>query len=409
MKIREITLSNYRAFGDGQAFQFGTQFTAIAGINGRGKTAILDGLALLFSWFLKDLGVSQDIPRTITLTEIHGNAKHSTLSMRLNCAGIPLAYSVSYSSRNKTAVKAGHLSPAVKKQIVLAYSDPKREDDQAPLAVYYTTDRAGFRLPRSIPRSLPSRRWLANSGALRDRMVDYKELIARYRVWKREKGSRTIKAFDTALQKFLEEFGSVEITTKPPWLRISKRGKRLDPTQLSDGERSFLAIIGDLIRRLSLANPKLKNPLLGAGVVLIDELELHLHPKWQREVVDNLRNTFPNIQFIATTHSPFIIQSLRPGELINLDPEEFAEYSDKSVEDIAENVMGVELPQKSERFKEMLETAEDYFRLVQHAQPASEEERNRIRAQLDELSEPFSDDPAYIALLRIEREKALGG
>src|SRR5205823_6629217 len=95
-----------------------------------------------------------------------------------------------------------------------------------------------------------------------------------------------------------------------------------------------------------------------------DEIELHLHPTWQRTVVEKLRTTFPNIQFIATTHSPFVIQSLRPGELINLDPDEFGEYADKSIEDIAENVMGVEVPQKSERYQHMMRAAEEFFRLI---------------------------------------------
>ena len=87
---------------------------------------------------------------------------------------------------------------------------------------------------------------------------------------------------------------------------VDKHGVSLDLSQLSDGERSFLAMICDLGRRLAMANPDrqvLSDPLHGAGVVLIDELELHLHPKWQREVRQKLRKTFPNIQFIATTHS----------------------------------------------------------------------------------------------------------
>jgi predicted ATP-binding protein involved in virulence len=408
MKIRELILSNYRAFGKEQIFPFGAQFAMVAGVNGRGKTAILDGLALLLSWFLRDLSVSKDRPRTIDPSEIHGRALSATLSMKLNCANIPIEYAVSY-SKNKRELISDRLSPAVREQVLTAYGDPRRADDQAPLAVYYTTDRAGFRLPRFLPRVLPRGQHQAYDGALRARMVDYKELIARYNVWKRERLSQPMRAFDNALQTFLEEFEAVEVLSKPPRLTVRKHGKRLEPSQLSDGERSFVAVIGDLVRRLALANPELHNPLLGAGVVLIDELELHLHPKWQREVVEKLRTTFPNIQFIATTHSPFIIQSLRPGELINLDPEEFAEYADKSVEDIAENVMGVKLPQKSERFREMVETAETYFRLVRAATPQSEEERNLLRARLDQLSEPFSDDPAYVALLRIERETALGG
>jgi hypothetical protein len=89
--------------------------------------------------------------------------------------------------------------------------------------------------------------------------------------------------------------------------------------------------------------------------------------------------------------------------LINLDPDEFAEYSDKSIEDIAENVMGVELPQKSERYRQMMRAAEEYFRLVR--EPAAQAEAlNAAEQSLNELSTPFSDDPAFQALLKLERE-----
>ena len=162
---------------------------------------------------------------------------------------------------------------------------------------------------------------------------------------------------------------------------------------------------------MALANPDrrvLPNPLHGAGVVLIDELELHLHPRWQREAREKLRSTFPNIQFIATTHSPFVIQSLRSGELVNLDPDEFGEYADKSIEDIAENVMGVEVPQKSERYLQMMSAAQEYFRLLRATQ-STEDDIAVAERKLNELSEPFSDDPAFQALLRLEREMAIGG
>jgi predicted ATP-binding protein involved in virulence len=147
----------------------------------------------------------------------------------------------------------------------------------------------------------------------------------------------------------------------------------------------------------------MSNPLHGAGVALIDELELHLHPKWQREVRDKLLATFPNVQFVATTHSPFIIQSMKPGELINLDPDEFAEYSDKSIEDISENVMGVELPQKSKRYVDMMTAAEEYFTLARQPKP-DVAKIAAAEARLNELSAPFSDDPAFQALLTLERK-----
>ena len=90
-------------------------------------------------------------------------------------------------------------------------------------------------------------------------------------------------------------------------MRIMKQGENLDILQLSDGEKCTLALFGDIARRLAIANPSLENPLEGKGVVLIDEMELHMHTSWQRTVVPALRRTFPNLQFIITTHSPQIL------------------------------------------------------------------------------------------------------
>lgn len=69
---------------------------------------------------------------------------------------------------------------------------------------------------------------------------------------------------------------------------------------MSDGEKCTMALLGDLARRLTLANPTLENPLLGKGIVLIDEIELHMHPSWQRKILSTLKNTFPNVQFMET-------------------------------------------------------------------------------------------------------------
>lgn len=77
-----------------------------------------------------------------------------------------------------------------------------------------------------------------------------------------------------------------------------------------DGEKCTISLFGDLARRMALANPGRENPLEGTGVVLIDELELHMHTSWQRKVLGVLKETFPNIQFIITTHSPQILGEL---------------------------------------------------------------------------------------------------
>lgn len=418
MRIRQLNLRNYRVFAEHSPFNFSDRFTVVAGINGRGKTALLDGLAVLCSRLLPHVLSVRSGDRTITPLEVHVGALEAELTMKVNCAGIPLEYQLTYNTKSRR-IKTSRLPATVRRQVKRAYGDPTRADDAAPLAVYYTTDRAGYRMPKVLPLEVPRGQAAAYSGALKSRIVNFRDFMARYstaiKVELTERrdnpnylGDHAVAAISLALATFLGGFQNLRVQEEPLRLLVDKAGVTLDLSQLSDGERSFLAMICDLGRRLALANPLLDNPLHGVGVVLIDELELHLHPKWQRGVSEKLRETFPNIQFITTTHSPFVIQALKPGELINLDPDEFGEYADKSIEDIAENVMGVDLPQKSERYRQMMNAAEKYFRLLR-TPGALPGDVDVAEQRLNTLSEPFSDDPAFQALLRLEREMRRSG
>jgi predicted ATP-binding protein involved in virulence len=114
-------------------------------------------------------------------------------------------------------------------------------------------------------------------------------------------------------------FSGVKVRRAPKMrMVVVKGGEEFNVLQLSDGERNMLALLGDLSRRLSVLNPELANPNEGAGVVLIDEIDLHLHPGWQREVVANLEKTFPNCQFIISTHSPQVVGELLPESVKRL-------------------------------------------------------------------------------------------
>lgn len=417
MRVRELILHNFRAFADPPPFVFAEHFTVVAGVNGRGKTGMLDGLALLASRFLPLVSPARSGYRTIAPSEVHMDMPCAELSMKVNCAGIPIQYQVEYRLEDRK-ITPTRLSRAVRRAVRDAYGDPNRADDAAPLAVYYTTDRAGYRLPKRLPTEVPTGQAAAYSGALFNRTVNFRDFMARYhsatildaevrRADPHFLGDRAVEAVSKAIATFLGGFGNLRVELDPLRLLVDKDGASLDLSQLSDGERSFLALICDLGRRLALANPLLANPLDGAGVVLIDELELHLHPKWQREVKEKLRTTFPNVQFIATTHSPFIIQSLQPGELINLDPDEFAEYADKSIEDIAETVMGVELPQKSERFLKMMAAAERYYHALDKASQTDGDDLVHLKTELDDLSAPYADDAAFTAFLKFQRTRIL--
>ncbi|MEN7546974.1 AAA family ATPase [Rapidithrix thailandica] len=116
----------------------------------------------------------------------------------------------------------------------------------------------------------------------------------------------------------------VEYNEGIPELKIDKQQNghesELNINQLSSGERNLLAIVGDIAIRLIQLNPKIENPLkMGQGIVLIDEIDLHLHPLWQRKVIPKLRSIFPEIQFVVTTHSPFVVQSIESHQRFILE------------------------------------------------------------------------------------------
>lgn len=123
-----------------------------------------------------------------------------------------------------------------------------------------------------------------------------------------------------AIYQFLPEFGNLRIQRSPSIdLLITKNEISLSIFQLSDGEKTLLALIADIARLLVTLNPSLSNPLFGNGIVLIDEIELHLHPNWQRAVIGKLSKIFPNCQFILTTHSPIVISESRDLLCYSLD------------------------------------------------------------------------------------------
>lgn len=132
-----------------------------------------------------------------------------------------------------------------------------------------------------------------------------------------------LKGIRNAVYTFLNDFSGFQVQRRnnenSPRIIIDKQGKTLTLNQLSEGEKCFLAMVGDLARRLAIANPGRENPLEGEGIVLIDEIELHLHPQWQRSIIKNLTKTFPNCQFIITTHSPQVISEVRQVHLLHED------------------------------------------------------------------------------------------
>ena len=101
-----------------------------------------------------------------------------------------------------------------------------------------------------------------------------------------------------------------------------ERDLTLEINQLSDGQRAVLALAADLARRMAQGNPHLDDPLASEAIVLIDEVELHLHPSWQQRILDDLRRTFRKTQFIVSTHSPQVLTTVKPEHIVELARED---------------------------------------------------------------------------------------
>jgi predicted ATP-binding protein involved in virulence len=210
-----------------------------------------------------------------------------------------------------------------------------------------------------------------------------------------------------ALPNFLEGFLDLRVRRSPTLrMTVTKGDRELLVNQLSDGEKCLLAMVGDIARRLSIANPGLDDPLQGEGVILIDELELHLHPKWQRGIIPKLTETFPNCQFIVATHSPQIVSDVQPESIFILKSTDcgvIVEHPDHSFgrdsNQILEDLMGV-----SDRPEAIKTQLQDLFELIENGEL---DQAKQVKNNLEHLM--GLDEPEFAkADVLIRRREILG-
>ena len=303
------------------------------GINGSGKSTVLDGVALLLARFVNKLqaveGVTSRTVRQRGLVDDDITLGASQVSMGLT-ASHEAHRAVSWTRYKKRGIGLALVHKL--EQFDRLVADIRRAMTDAsggsiPIIAHYPVNRAVLRIPPIIAKHafeqlnaldqapLGSFELFFEWFRLREDIENeqfrkaHEEKIPDFD-WK----DRQLGAVRAAIPKFLDGFKDLRIRRVPPPMRmmVTKGAEELALDQLSDGEKCMLALVGDLARRLAIANPNLREPLTGSGVVLIDEVDLHLHPGWQRMIVPTLRDTFPGCQFLLTTHSPQIIAHVQP-------------------------------------------------------------------------------------------------
>ena len=314
MKVTRLQLANVRAI-EAAEFHFRSGFNLIVGVNGVGKTTVLDALAVCFSGiirFVNRLQGGYGISFYLNDIRMGADALDVFCDVADGAEGVPYDY-VFHRSREQMDDTPKRRVGFVRKKPPTATGE---EPEGRPLAVLFSTNRA-------VPSEKAPAKSAAAGGvnvaflvALSSRELRLGVLAAWMRAQQalsaeRPAAGRVLDAFDRAVTRFLPDYRNLrsdEAGERSGSLLIDRGDTTLPVKLLSDGERGVLAMVLDLTRRLAQANPKMEDPAAEAeAVVLIDEIELHLHPGWQRQIVGNLTRTFPKCQFIATTHSPQVI------------------------------------------------------------------------------------------------------
>lgn len=322
MKINNLKVDNFRLFDD-MKLQLNGKNTVIFGVNGTGKTSILKSINLLYANIINQIVNRKELKQNLNI-ELE-DIKYGKTQTKLEADFFIENQLISY---NRTMIrKSGKRSQDLESLKILAsifqdkyMSDEKQEN--IPIFVNYGTNRLVLDIPIRIRTKHQFDIYAAFDKAIENR-IDFRTFFEWFRNQEDYENECKVqnadlqftdKALDSvkkAMLVMLDGCTNLRVARKPRLeMKVDKNGVGLNVSQLSDGEKCTMALFGDLARRLTIANPNLDNPLLGEGVVLIDEIELHMHPFWQRNVVGKLRETFPNIQFIITTHSPIVLSEI---------------------------------------------------------------------------------------------------
>lgn len=303
--------------------------TVLYGINGVGKSSVLEAINLLYANVINRL-VKQRFKQAINMETM--DIKYGKASAQIKVDFRFGNEEDIYSYMRKVNVSGSRLHDVKElERVVLHYEkeylikDEVDEDNNIvqlgdrcniPIFVNYGVNRLVLKTPMRIRKKESYGQFAAFEKAI-ENQIAFSKLFEwfleqeLYEVTQQKMNPKyqdvPLNAVKRAMLAMLDGFKDVHVATRPYSMKVYKGEEVLDILQLSDGEKCTLALFGDLARRLAIANPSMDNPLNGIGVVLIDEIELHMHTSWQRKVITVLKETFPNVQFIITTHSPQVL------------------------------------------------------------------------------------------------------
>jgi predicted ATP-binding protein involved in virulence len=368
MEIKSIRLINVGRFEDLEIALSPTEnctgnTTVFVGNNGAGKTSLLKSIATSLSWFVSRIrsekGNGSPVPEDVILNG--QNSASIELEVLDAHVGKSFTWAIAKTRAGRKAVFQTHLSSL--SALTDIYRTRLSDNDKTalPLIAFYPVERAVLDIPlkirekhsftqldgydNSLSQGVDFRRFFEwfreredseNEQGFTEESVEAMvkilggdhESIVKINELRDAAKDKQLSAVRIAIHHFMPGFTNMRVRRKPRLhMSIDKQGKTLSVSQLSQGEKSLMALVGDIARRLAIMNPDSNNPLSGDGIILIDEVDMHLHPQWQRSLIERLTSTFPNCQFILSTHSPLVISDYKDVLVYSLENGQSKEVS----------------------------------------------------------------------------------
>lgn len=324
-RIKRLKIENFKSIKSLELDSFGSGLNAIVGINGAGKSTILRAIDILFSWFAARIKNQKGSGEAIQDNDIHHDAVYCILEVELANGISWKLFKQKTTSRKKITEKSRLAEMTEYINTILNDNTDHPESEYLPLYALYSVNR----IVEETPERLRKDQALAPVDVYNkelDKAQNYRSFFrwfkeredAENRLYRRDSmffvADKQLQAVRDAISGVMPGYENLRVNDHPRGFVIDKGTEKFFFDTLSDGEKAYLALVADIARRMAMTHPNYDKPLECSAIILIDEIDLHLHPSWQRDVLPRMRKVFPHCQFIVTTHSPFVLTNVKNAE-----------------------------------------------------------------------------------------------
>lgn len=441
MILNSIDILNFRGFRE-EHFDLNPQMNVIVGNNTAGKTTILHAIQIALGAYLQALTIipkDRSYRRNFVATDrqmLYNESKDDFFPVEGNpivAVNAEITTRTRYNEEKKnvrwyreakgnTTIHArknvGELIDVVDEWMKYRTSENDNTNVVLPLVLAFGADRIdnNYKLFEKTKERV-SKIAKAYKFALHE-YVDFRSALNWiYKYNSTAKYTREFARTDLAFYHALgtaARLKNIEVRDRELWATVKVTGNpketHLTYEMMSSGFKAMVNIVSEIAYRCIMLNGWLGEDAVKEthGVVMIDEVDLYLHPHWQRHVLADLHEAFPKIQFIVTTHSPFVVQSVDSQNVITLDGDKSViPPFNRGIEEVASTEMGISDENlRSEKYRRKENLAKQYFELVDRGEN-NPDEIEVVRLQLEqlELDEDLMNDPALKALLQFKRGK----